>query len=1136
MLLLFALIVGSMSAWADTTYKLTQVTSVEDGGLYVFEQDGYVMNNTINNSALQTTNSYNTTGLTGTETYVWKLVQSGSTDNFYMLNVKVDKYLANASSTTVTFEGTAPSKSGVWAFKFQDDETVLIQNTENGNRFLGYTNSTSHAYKAYATSNLSSYAHAIKVYKLEEETGGGETPAPSISANNVDIAFDATEGSIAYTISNGVDGGSISAEVTNGDWLTLGQGTTSPISFTCSANETTTARTATVTLTYAYGDNETVTKDVTITQAAAAEVYSTIPALFAAATSTATDVNVTFNNWVVSGVSTNGKNVFVTDGTNGFVIYSSSDQSSTYAVGDILSGTAVACSLKLNSGYAQVTNLNASDLTITDGGIVSAANIEMANLAGVNTGALVSYTGLTCSVSSGKYYLSDGTTTIQLYTSLYAFGALTAGKTYNITGIYQQYNTTKEILPRSAADIEEVVVVIPSITVNPNTIDAPAAGADGKLTVTYNNFTTVLADVEFCDANGEAVDAATYSWVTAKIDEENNVDYVIEVNVGEARTAYMKVWAYDDDSKPVYSELITITQAKMTVDYATLPFSYDGNGQGDLPDGLTQNGVASYSSSPKMKFDSTDDYLVLHFNERPGKLTFDIKGNTFSGGTFTVQTSEDGVTYSDLETYTDLGSTQSEEFDDLGENVRYIKWIYTEKVNGNVALGNIALAQYGNVPAVPSITVDNYDIDAPAEGVDEGTLTVTYNNITDVAAEVYFCDANGEAVDAATYDWFYAEINDENNVDYVIVANDGEARTAYMKVWAYDDEMNEVYSDMITITQAAYVDPAVVEKYELYSGKLVEGDYIIYYDGGYAMKNTEESSRLSYDLVTLENDVITTSNASIVWHIAPSGEYWTIYNEEADAYAASTGTKNKAQMLADGTDDKALWTVSGTTAYEFINKANAAANVNCNLRNNGTYGFACYATTTGGALSLYKKLAAKLNSEGYATFSSTLPIDFSQATDYTAWIVSEISGTTIKFQQVTGEVAAGTGVLLKGEAGETVYPVAASEGTTLSDNLLVGITSATEVTANQFFGLSGKKFVPVNAGTIPAGKALLPASEVPSEARQLTFVFGSETTGIAEIQTKNNVENGAVYNLSGQRVAQPTKGLYIVNGKKYVVK
>jgi len=51
----------------------------------------------------------------------------------------------------------------------------------------------------------------------------------------------------------------------------------------------------------------------------------------------------------------------------------------------------------------------------------------------------------------------------------------------------------------------------------------------------------------------------------------------------------------------------------------------------------------------------------------------------------------------------------------------------------------------------------------------------------------------------------------------------------------------------------------------------------------------------------------------------------------------------------------AMWTVteiSGT--YEFVNKANAAGDVNANLRNNGTYGFACYANTTGGALSLYK--------------------------------------------------------------------------------------------------------------------------------------------------------------------------------------
>ena len=82
--LLCALIMGSTCMWAQTTYSLQKVTSVESGARYVFEQDGYVMNNTIISGALQTTNSYKTTGLTGTESYVWELSKSGS--GFYMKN------------------------------------------------------------------------------------------------------------------------------------------------------------------------------------------------------------------------------------------------------------------------------------------------------------------------------------------------------------------------------------------------------------------------------------------------------------------------------------------------------------------------------------------------------------------------------------------------------------------------------------------------------------------------------------------------------------------------------------------------------------------------------------------------------------------------------------------------------------------------------------------------------------------------------------------------------------------------------------------------------------------------------------------------------------------------------------------
>lgn len=141
--------------------------------------------------------------------------------------------------------------------------------------------------------------------------------------------------------------------------------------------------------------------------------------------------------------------------------------------------------------------------------------------------------------------------------------------------------------------------------------------------------------------------------------------------------------------------------------------------------------------------------------------------------------------------------------------------------------------------------------------------------------------------------------------------------------------------------------------YSLYSGAITEGDYLIVYNGK-AMKNTISSNRFSYEEVSPSNNKIEDPDASIIWHIAPSGNYWTIYNAAVNKYAAANGTKNQGQLLASGTDDKSLWTVSGTSTYEFVNKNNSSAGVNANLRNNSTYGFATYSTGTGGALSLYK--------------------------------------------------------------------------------------------------------------------------------------------------------------------------------------
>lgn len=160
----------------------------------------------------------------------------------------------------------------------------------------------------------------------------------------------------------------------------------------------------------------------------------------------------------------------------------------------------------------------------------------------------------------------------------------------------------------------------------------------------------------------------------------------------------------------------------------------------------------------------------------------------------------------------------------------------------------------------------------------------------------------------------------------------------------------------LTLADENCTKKAAANNFVLHEGELVEGDYLIVYRGK-AMKAAVSSNRLGYVGVTDNGKRIENSDESIIWHIAPSAEYWTIFNDNTKSFAASNGTKNQAQLLADGTEAKSLWTVTKTNnaaTFEFVNKANTTAKVNANLRNNGTNGFACYAAATGGPLSLYR--------------------------------------------------------------------------------------------------------------------------------------------------------------------------------------
>ena len=82
---------------------------------------------------------------------------------------------------------------------------------------------------------------------------------------------------------------------------------------------------------------------------------------------------------------------------------------------------------------------------------------------------------------------------------------------------------------------------------------------------------------------------------------------------------------------------------------------------------------------------------------------------------------------------------------------------------------------------------------------------------------------------------------------------------------------------------------------------------------------------------------------------------------------------------------------------------------------------------------------------------------------------------------------------------------------------------------------AGDNFEKGTASVTPF-RAYFAGTSAAATATSLGIGFGGNTTGSAELKTLRKVEDNNFYNLNGQRVSQPKKGLYIVNGKKVVIK
>lgn len=182
-------------------------------------------------------------------------------------------------------------------------------------------------------------------------------------------------------------------------------------------------------------------------------------------------------------------------------------------------------------------------------------------------------------------------------------------------------------------------------------------------------------------------------------------------------------------------------------------------------------------------------------------------------------------------------------------------------------------------------------------------------------------------------------------------------------------------------------------------------------------------------------------------------------------------------------------------------------------------------------------------SANIATYSSPFPVNLPDGVD--AYIAKQKGENNVVLQKITGALPANTGVILSSETAKEYIPTArtteALATVNAADNMLkptTGSAVAADVNAyilSQNNGTAVFKKLSSSDRTIKQYKAYLKLDGAQS-AQLMNFAFaGSDLTGIQNV-TETSAKSKTAYDLAGRKVGKLQKGIYIVNGKKVIVK
>lgn len=453
---------------------------------------------------------------------------------------------------------------------------------------------------------------------------------------------------------------------------------------------------------------------------------------------------------------------------------------------------------------------------------------------------------------------------------------------------------------------------------------------------------------------------------------------------------------------------------------------------------------------------------------------------------------------------------------------------YTDQATITVAGGDLTL--YAQWSQLYTLTIDNNIVGGSVAVEDNVTSAVEGTEIS-----LSFTQTSGHAFD----EWDVYKYGDESTK--VTVSDNKFTMPAYNVVISASFREAQTYSLVTKVSQ-------------IVSGK----HYIIASgtDGSVLAMGQQNDKNRAVVAVNASNGII--PETAGVYEFAIYGPdangYYSIYDEtsgkEGYLYAASSNDNYLKTQNAYNDNGRWQFTINTDGVATIIAQGTNSHNW---MRYNSNSGiFSCYTSSSElKDIYLFEKddeatptANVTFASSGYASYCSPLALNLTPAEDYAAYAVTATSGTTVTFTKITGAVLPKTPFILYGKSlsGETIsLPIANGETTDVEDNMLRGTLTPTPITTVEGdytnFGLSGGEFKKIASGTIPANKAYLPVltSSLSSEAR-LTIVLNDGTTGVNDVRGNVKEMSDSIFDLQGRKVSKPTKGLYIMNGKKVFVK